>query len=183
MGAPDYSWAEAADEALSALTITLVEPDDGTAIRALEPRSKYPQPMTFEQALDAAFALPDFAYGAVVVQTDARQGWGALIEPCGWVSSDADRLAALSANGTALSVFWNVNANMQFGLARNGSLVRLFDPLLYDAGDALPEESEFGWGTGQPRASALGLMERLSGVRIDREWLLAPARPTYVVPL
>ena len=183
MGAPDYSWAEAADEVLSALTITLVQPDDGTAIRALGPRSKYPQPMTFEQALDAAFALPDFAYGAVVVQTDAMQGWGALIEPAAGYRPIPDRLAALAANGTALSVFWNVNANMQFALARNGSLIRQFDPLLYDAADALPEESEFEWGTRRPRASALALMERMSGVQIDREWLLTPARPTYVVPL
>jgi hypothetical protein len=80
-------------------------------------------------------------------------------------------------------VFWNVNANMQFAFARQGSLVRLFDPLLYDPAEALPQEGEFEWGTHQPRASALALMERLSGVRFDRDWLLTAVRPTYAVPL
>src|SRR4051794_3041453 len=166
MAAADYAWAEAADELLSALTITLVQPDDGSAIQALEPRSQYPTLMTFEQALDAAFALPDFAYGGVIVQTDALGGWDALVEPAGWASSDPDRLVALSANGTAVSVFWNVNADMSFGLARAGSLVRFFDPLLYNEAEALPEEGDFQWGPRQPRAGALALMERLTGVRI-----------------
>ena len=184
MSASDYAWVEAADQLLSALTITLVQPDDGTALRVLRPKSQYPAPMTFEEALDAAFALPAWAYKEVVVQLDSIGGWTALIEPAGWATADPDKLAQLSANGTAVSVFWNVNAHMLFGLARAGSPVRFFDPLLYSAdADALPEESEFEWGVGHPQASALGLLERLTGVRVERDWLVGPARPTYVVSL
>jgi len=180
----DYEWAEAADERLAALTITLVQPDDGRAIEVLSARSEYPRPMTFDEGLDAAFKLPDYGYGAVVVQTDAVDGWTALVEPGGWASSDPDRLSRLGANGVAVSVFWNVNADMQFGFARSGSLVRFFDPLLYDnAADALPEESGLEWGAAHPRASALALLQRLTGARITRDWLLGRQRPTYVVPI
>ena len=73
---------------------------------------------------------------------------------------------------------------MQFGLARGGATVRLFDPLLYyPSNDTLPEEHELEWGVGHPRASALALMARLTGVGIDRAWLLDNRRMSYVVPL
>src|SRR4029079_18082942 len=78
MTASDYAWVEAADQLLSALTITLVQPDDGTALRGLRPKSQYPAPMTFEEALDAAFALPAWAYNEVVAQLDSIGGWTAL---------------------------------------------------------------------------------------------------------
>ena len=182
--ATDYAWAEAEDEVLSALTVTLVQPDDDAAIRTLKPRSRYAQAMTFDEALHAAFDITDWAYGAVLVQTDSLDGWAALVEPCGWASADPGRLAQLSHRGTAISVFWNVNANMQFGVARNGLLVRFFDPLLYDESlGALPEEGEFEWGVDHPRASALALLGRLCGVQFGRDWLLDRARTSYIVPL
>lgn len=184
MDAGDFAWVEAADERLSALTITLVQPDDGSAIKVLTPRSRYPKPMAVEEALEATLAIDDFAYGAVIVQADSIAGWTALVEPNGWATTDADRLAALSNLGTAVSAFWNVNANMQFGLARGGVIVRLFDPLLYHPSNkALPDERGLEWGVAHPRASALALVEALTGVAIERDWLLDRQRDSYIVPL
>ncbi len=52
--------------------------------------------------------------------------------------------------------------------------------LLYDSADApLPEEVGFPWGAERPRASMLGVMERITGVRIPRDWLLHSSRPTF----
>ncbi len=182
---PDaYRWAEAQDPRLEALSITLVRPDDERAIAELRPRSRLPDPATVSGALHAQLDMPDFAWGSVLVQTDSLEGWATLIEPNGWAATLPGVIERLSQTGVALSVFWNVNAVMSFAYARGGVIVRTFDPLLYDAGDtSLPEEADLSWGTDSPRASALSLMERLSGVRIEQGWLLDRSRPTFVVPL
>ena len=79
-------------------------------------------------------------------------------------------------------MFWNVNAVMSFGFARAGAVVRAFDPLLYDGAGALRDEA--GLPFGEP-AAALGaafvLAERLTSIRIQREWLLNRRRPTYEI--
>ena len=80
--------------------------------------------------------------------------WDVIIEPCGWAASVPETLAHLSAGGTGINVFWNVNAVVTFSLARTGALVRTFDALLYDdAADALPEERGLRWKP-TPRARA-----------------------------
>jgi hypothetical protein len=93
-------------------------------------------------------------------------------------------LQRLSVDGIAVNVFWNVNAVIRFSYARNGALVRDFDGLLYDSPDEpIPEEHGFAWGDDRPRESVLGVMERLTGIRLSREWLLATPRRTFEVPL
>jgi Family of unknown function (DUF6461) len=182
--AADFMWAESPDGRLEAISITLRQPADPKVIDILRPRSRYEQPMTVEEALRAELDVEDYAWGSVLVQVDALDDWTMLVEPNGWVASTPETLADLSLGGTAINVFWNVNAAMQFGLARDGALVRLFDPLLYeDSREALPEERELEWGVGHPRASALALVERLTGIRIDRDWLLGRGRLSYLVPL
>ncbi len=153
-------------------------------LAGLRPRAELPARLTVAQALAAQDDLPDFAWGSVLAQTDSLDGWAVLIEPNGWTASTPETIARLSEWGEALNVFWNVNAVMSFSYARNGTLVRQFDPLLYDdGGKPLPEEADLPWGTDEPRASSLALMERLSGAHIERDWLLERSRPTFVVPV
>jgi hypothetical protein len=179
-----FTWAESADRRLEAISIALVRPGDESTLQVLAPREQLPGPLTVADALRAQDALPDFAWGSVLVQTDLIDDWTALIEPNGWAGSMPEVVARLSERGEAVNVFWNVNAVMSFTLARNGSVVRTFDPLLYDALDGpLPEEADLPWGVGHPRASALALLERLTHVRIDRDWLLDRPRETFVVPI
>jgi hypothetical protein len=179
-----YAWAESADPRLEAMSITLVRPGDERALQVLAPREQLPGPMTVAQGLRAQDGIPDFAWGSVLVQTDSIDHWAALVEPNGWAASMPEVVARLSEQGEAVNAFWNVNAVMSFTLARDGGVVRTFDPLLYDALDGpLPEETDLPWGVGRPRASALALMERLTGVRIGRDWLLERPRETFVVPI
>jgi hypothetical protein len=79
---------------------------------------------------------------------------------------------------------------MQFLVARSGSIVRDFDPLLYDSDGeselALPEERGLPFPTGDdqpltPGCASLALIERLTGVVIERRWLLDEPHPTYRV--
>jgi hypothetical protein len=71
---------------------------------------------------------------------------------------------------------------MSAAFARDGVLIRTFDPLLYD-GDAaaLPEERGLPFGVAHARAAALAFLARITGVVIERDWLLTPRRPTYRV--
>ncbi|MEA2631369.1 MAG: hypothetical protein QOE66_1588 [Chloroflexota bacterium] len=179
-----YGWAESGDRRLEAISITLVRPDDEWPLQVLAPREQLPGLMTVAEALEAEGDLVDFAWGSVLVQTDSIDGWAALIEPNGWAASMPEALVRLAAFGEAVNVFWNVNAVMSFSLARDGALVRTFDPLLYDDTDGpLPDETELPWGVDLPRASALALVERLTHVRIDAAWLLERPRETFVVPI
>jgi hypothetical protein len=179
-----YAWAENEDPLVDAVSITLVQPADGSALAALRPRREISARLTVEQALAEAFALDDYAWGSVLAQSDRLGDWDVIIEPCGWAASVSETLARLSVGGAAINVFWNVNAVITFSLARAGVMIRTFDALLYDDGaDALPEEQGLRWGVDAPRASALALMERLTGMPVERDWLLGRARRSFVVPL
>jgi Family of unknown function (DUF6461) len=181
-----YDWADGnRDPRLEALALTLVEPASDAHLSKLNPRSELPGLLTVAEALDAIQRLDDYAWGSVLAQTDTLGDWSVLLEPMGWVASDPGVLARLSEGGSAVNVYWNVNGVMSFGLARDGVLVRQFDPLLYDdAADALPEERDLPFGEpGRVVAASLALLTRMTGVRIDRTWLLERPRPTFVVPL
>jgi hypothetical protein len=71
---------------------------------------------------------------------------------------------------------------MRFTLARDGRVVRVFDPLLYDhpsVGDPLIEEANLPFG--QPHAAlqaAANLFEQVSGIQPTRHWLLTAKHPT-----
>jgi hypothetical protein len=135
---------------------------------------------------EAADSLPEtFASKWLVVQTDQLDGWAVLIEPYGYAGAMPEVLASLSDAGQAVNIFWNVNALMHVGYAKAGSVVRSFDPLLDDRQDqGLPEE--VGLGFGEPEtalAASFVLAERLTGVAIERDWLMGRRRPTHVIPV
>ena len=179
-----YKWADSDDPLLEALSITLARPNDGRVPNGLSPRRELATRLDVAETLDATLGLEDFAWGAVLAQIDSLDGWAVVVEPNGWAGSTPDVLQRLSVDGIAVNVFWNVNAVIRFSYARAGALVRDFDGLLYDSpNDAITEEMGFPWGGDQPRASVLGVMERLTGVRLARDWLLATPRRTFEVPL
>ena len=179
-----YAWVEESqDPGLDAISITLVTPITPDPLALLRPRESLGV-LTVEQTLVRSLEINDHPSRSVEVQVDAIGDWTVLIEPNGWVTAYEDVLTRLSEGGKAGNVFWNVNANMRFGWAIGGTLIRLFDPLLYDADGALPEEAGLPFGhPGQPLGAALALLARLTGVVIDQSWLLHRARPTFVVPL
>ena len=180
-----YRWVDGRQD-LDAVSITLARPPNDALIEILAPRRQMPVPLTYADALEAAFALEDFAAGSVLAQLDELQGWTAIIEPCGWAASMPDVVARLSADGVAVNVFWNVNANMSACLARGGAVVRQFDPLLYDPGDRpLPEELGLGFGdpSAPVRPACLEFLARCTGVEIREAWLLEIPRRTFVVPV
>lgn len=182
----DYDWADSSrDPGLDALALTLIEPAGVAYLDMLKPRTELPRPLTVAEALEASLEVDDFAWGSVLAQTDGLGSCSVILEPNGWATSLPELLARLSARGQAVNVFWNVNAVMSFGLARNGAVVRQFDPLLYDdGGDPLPEELDLPFGEpGRVMAASLVLLTRLTGVRVERAWLLDRRRTTYVIPL
>ena len=136
---------------------------------------------TFEQAEGEQQADELMAYA---VQVGERDGWTVLVEPNGYAAGGPGAMARLSRSGTAISLFWTVNASMGFELARNGSVVRAFDPLLFSLGamgNRLPEEAglAFGEPDGPLKENTLTLAERLTGVRLDEAWVRDTPRPTW----
>ena len=136
---------------------------------------------TFEVAEEGQQAEGWLAYA---VQVGERDGWTVLVEPNGYAAGGPDVVARLSRGGTAVSLFWTINAAMGFTLARDGVVVRAFDPLLFTLGpegDPLPEEVGLAFGEpGEPLVQhALTLAERLTGVRLDERWIRDTPRPTW----
>ena len=119
----------------------------------------------------------------LAVQVDEIDGVTVIIEPNGWLLTTPEYAEAVSGGAEAVSVYWNVNAVMQFLLARDGRIVRRFDPLLYDQpgeGQPLPEESQLPFGDPELcRDAAIELAERTAGVHLTREWLLTQRHPTW----
>lgn len=139
--------------------------------------------MTFGEAEDQQ----DYAAGRHVVQAELvesqRGRWLVLIEPNGYLAQDPDALSALSGAGVALSVYWNVEALMRFAMYADGVVVRSFDLLLTDVGpQGKPpvEEKGLRFGVeGEPDAAAMTLAERLTGIAIERDWLMVEQHRTW----
>jgi hypothetical protein len=180
-----YRWLEAREDALVALAVTLVSPASDSHVGALRPTWTSPTALTWRQALGVWYEA--FQRGELIIQPDLIDGWTALLEPNGGAASMPEALARLSAEGVAVSVSWNVNAVMSARVARRGVVVADFDPLLYDDDARTPTPEEAGLPFGDPnaplRAAAFAFLTRVTGVVIEREWLLERARPAVSVPI
>jgi Family of unknown function (DUF6461) len=181
-GWESFAWADELEPGIDGLSIAVIRPaidDPATAFSVIE---RLLPDRTVAEAVDAAVQLDDFAWGSEVTQIDRLADWTVAIQPIGWGTSVPEEIARLSVGGEAASVYWNVNAVMSASFARDGVLVRTFDPLLYDGGDAaLVEEQGLPFGVSHARAAALAFLARITGVVIERDWLLSPRRPTYRV--
>ena len=119
--------------------------------------------------------------GNDTVQIDTISGSIVAFESNGWTGADHYELKTFSLIKCRVyvSIFRNINASTSFVLARDGQLVRQFDPLLYEADGAVVEENAYAWGLEHPIPSAFVLAEKLTGVSVTRDWLLGQAHPTY----
>ncbi|SDF18102.1 hypothetical protein SAMN05660662_1222 [Blastococcus aurantiacus] len=174
-----YEWTEQID----ALTVTLLRGADLQQVGdVLEFDWESERLVTFDQAFDDL----DGDGWDWPVQVEELEGWLVVAEPNGWFLSDEQKLAALSREGVAVSVFFNVNAKFRFIVARQGVVVRSFDPVVptYEpAGDPLPEEGGLGFGVDEDTtANSFVLLERLTGVRLDESWLTEQPRRTWSAP-
>jgi hypothetical protein len=178
-----YDWLDSEDPRLSGLSLTLVRPAGPQALERLHPTRVLEGKLSLEEA--GGLVLDRFDGSRLAVQVDELDGWTTLIEPFGWAGATPDVLARLSKGGRAVNVYWNVNALMHVGWADDGRIVASFDPLLDDRLDGgEPEEADLPFG--DPERSlraALVLAERLTGVRIERTWLLDRTRPTSEIPV
>lgn len=100
-------------------------------------------------------------------------GWTLVIEVNGYRSTDTTKLRTLSQHGQAVVVYDNVNALTTFQYAKDGQLVRQFDPLLYgielDIGPKLLQETGISFGAKDdlnPIAQSLLLTQLLTGVTL-----------------
>lgn len=111
-----------------------------------------------------------------------------VAEHNGWRAEEVAE--SLSRGARLASFFRNVHAVMHFVYAVDGRVVAEFDPLLdhrprtgddpYSIEPAL-QGLPFGLFAAEP--SALTLLERLTGVRVDLSWLDTPQRAVVLPPL
>ncbi len=138
-----------------------------------------------EMTLADAWSQSSSGFGNDVVQVAIVESGVVTIEPNGWHGVDGRVAADLSRNGAYAAFFWNVNADMTFLYARDGVVVRIFDPLLYDRSEeALPQERGLPFpradaAASTPHRASLALLDLLTGVRATRPWLLDVRRRTY----
>ena len=172
----DYGWVET----LEAFCFTaVVELDVEEAIRRLGGQPGAPR--TFDECFWPADG-PQWAQLGTV-------GDGVLVaEHNGW---RAEESVGTLSKGTRLACFFrNVQAVMHFVYAVDGTIVAEFDPLLEvgprtgnDPHAIDPALQGLPFGLFGAERSALTLMERLTGVGVDPDWLAAPQRAVVLPPL
>jgi hypothetical protein len=166
---------------LMAVTVTFVKGvSPAEAVRRLRRDPASAENLLHEEVWELQGAGAELQLG---IQVDELNDLTVIIEPNGWLLTTPEYAEAVSQGAEAVSVYWNVNAVMQFVLARDGRIVRRFDPLLYDQpgdGEPLPEEPQLPFGDPEHcRVAAIELAERIAGVHLTRDWLLAQRHPTY----
>ncbi len=128
------------------------------------------------------------ADGPQWAQVGCVDGGVLVAEHNGWRAEEI--IEPLSAGARIACFFRNVQAVMRFVYAVDGRILAEFDPLLEGAPrsgvarDCLETElRDLPFGLFGAEASALTLLERLTGVRVTRSWLEAPQRSVALPPL
>jgi hypothetical protein len=126
-------------------------------------------------------AQQDYQHYGTAVEAGEISGWTIIVELSGCQATVPGLLEELSQDGEAVVIFQNVNAVSSFQYAKNGTIVRAFDPLLPDmgqTGDPLPEEHGIAFpGENDelhPMPGAFLLAERLTGLRLTEADLSEP---------
>lgn len=143
------------------------------------------RPATDRRTFDQCF-WP--ANGVQWAQIGTVNGGVLIAEHNGWRCEEA--LTELSVGARTACFFRNVEAIMHFVYAVDGEVLAEFDPLLdrRATAGARPEilhgvVDDLPFGLFGAEASAMALLERLTGVRVEREWLEAPQRAVALPPL
>lgn len=170
-----YGWVES----LEAYCFTgVVGLDRDETVRRLggDPINCWPR--TFDECFWAADG-PQWA------QVEVVDGGVLVAEHNGWRAEEA--VEPLSRGARVACFFRNVQAVTHFVYAVDGKIIVDFDPLLQRgpvAATALESASEgLVFGLFGAEASALSLLERLTGVSVRRSWLDTPQRAVALPPL
>lgn len=130
---------------------------------------------------DWADRQDDYQHYGSAVEAGETGGWTLVVELGGYRATDPELLRQLSRDGEAVVIFQNVNAHSSFQYAKNGTVVRDFDPLLPNmpqTGEPLPEEQGIAFpgenGKLHPMPGAFLLAERLTGIRLTESDLSDP---------
>lgn len=168
-----YAWVENWEG--NGFCVALVEATSARdVLAAMVPDPAVPiGPARDVRAWARAQRLPHYANA---VEATELGPWVVAIEGNGYLATLDDVLGRLSDHRTAIVLFRNVNAVMRFVYATDGSVIRAFDPLLYDnqsswIGEPLAQEHGLTFGLGAPMACAFACAERISGVTLTRAFL------------
>jgi hypothetical protein len=106
-----------------------------------------------------------------------------VAENNGWWGVHEELAAAVSRGGRLASYYRSVNADMTFVHAVDGSVRATFDPLLDPVPAALQAAADgLDFGAETVGAPSFALLERLTGVRVERSWLLDRPHTRIEVP-
>ena len=171
----DYAWS---DRDLDAYCLTIVVgTDEALVLDAFAVDAGSRRTATFVEQWD--MSAPG-GFGNDTVQIAPLGDAIVCIEANGWAGVDEARAGRLSAGGSYAASYRSVNADMLVVVARDGVVTRTFDPLLYDAAGAIPEEAGLPFGEpGRCASAVFALLERLTGVSITRAWLLETPHPCF----
>ncbi|TCO54128.1 DUF6461 domain-containing protein [Actinocrispum wychmicini] len=120
----EYRWIEKSS-LCEAATITVVRgltQDEVVSTFGGDPTAPVPIRATVQRAALERHGPPHYGYVALLTLLTVDDVVLA-VEENGFQGADRDTLTALSRNGKAASLYWNVNANFQLSLAERGELV------------------------------------------------------------
>ena len=170
----DSPWWEAGIE--STLTIVLgATPHAVAHVLGLALEEFSPQ-----MVLDVAWTQE----GASPLSIVELEGATAVFEVNGFHTVQPHVAQSLSALGTTVCLYWNVNHVARFLVAEDGRLVRDFDPVIDEGGglgQPFPEEDGIDWEE-SPIPQAAELQARLTGIRLSRGDLFGKPLPTTMKP-
>ncbi|MCC5578952.1 hypothetical protein IMZ11_25325 [Microtetraspora sp. AC03309] len=120
-----------------------------------------------------------------VLLAAAHDGGVVVVEPLSCLGTDSALLRDLTAaGGEALSLYWTINLQVSVTSAVGGRIVATFDPLELFAASGDDPDAVSEWLRSLPvtetqwredwMAVAFALGERLSGIRVHRDWLARP---------
>jgi hypothetical protein len=91
-------------------------------------------------------AQQDYQHYGTAVEAGEISGWTIVVELNGYQATLPEVLEALPEGGEAVVIYQNVNGLASFQYAKNGTIVRAFDPLLPELGQAQREEGDGSHG-------------------------------------
>ena len=172
MEARDYQWVDRVEAAC--LTV-IVGGSEQAVLAALGAAPETRHMASFRPA-EAAWSRD-----SAPLQIWSSQKYLVIVEPNGYQASLPETLLAMADGADAVSVFWNINAQMQVAVASHGEIVRTFDPLMYDDGEPpLSEEHGLTFGSdGAVLPAAFVFLERRTGFVATAVDVVDAEHPTY----
>ncbi|HXG76992.1 MAG TPA: DUF6461 domain-containing protein [Gaiellaceae bacterium] len=169
MTAADYAWVRE-DPRLDAFCFCAVAGPTALAV-ILDAFAADRTTETSALFVESANGYPQPSY----VLVGEAPGGVLAAENNGWQGVGDDLLRRVSRGGRAVGYYRSVNADMTFALAEDGSVSASFDPLLEPVPERLREEAAgLAFGVDDVEPSAFALLERLTGIALERSWLDEP---------